>query len=257
MLRVVALSVVGVIASAFVATAAFGGVTPITRAAGVAAVSLKFASVKSDGTLVASQSSGAESATRASQGQFRITFDGSIERCAVASASGAGSTGANTFTFNTKIATKISGSSLYVSLTGQNDGPSDFAFSVILACRGGVVAAGGVTTTTSTTSGSPSLASTLRFATVSSAGALSRTQSYGASSATRASQGQFRVTFDASIAGCAVSAASGAGSTTLNTFTFNTHIATTISGSTLYVSLTGKNDGPADFAFSVILACAS
>ena len=97
----------------------------------------------------------------------------------------------------------------------------------------------------------------VRFATVSSTGSLVAAQSYGAASASRLSNtdGKVKVVFDTSIARCAVSAVSLAGETTSNVFGYQTRIMTAISGSSLYVTMMGKNDVPDIYPFSVVLAC--
>ena len=122
---------------------------------------------------------------------------------------------------------------------------------------GGVVrpGAGGLVKPGAGSATASALDGIIRFATVSSTGSLVAAQSYGAASALRAAQGKFKVVFDASLAGCAVSAASLAGNTSASTYGFDTRIMTVISGSSLYVTLMGQNDGPADYAFSVVLAC--
>ena len=256
--------VLGVVAGGLLATVLAGSGAAATGGS----VGLRFATVNSDGSLVAARSQGAASSLRASVGKFKVVFSAPITRCAVSAASLAGSS-SNTFTFDVKIATFISDSTLYVTLTGRYDGPADFPFSVVLACKetatladtvgaGGIrPGAGGIKPGAAASSTSSVLASMLRFATVDSSGGLLASRSYGAASAMRGSSGKFKIVFDSSLETCAVSAASLAGNTSTNTFTFDVKIATFISGSTLYVTLTGRYDGPADFPFSVVLACAA
>ena len=256
--------VLGVVAGGLLATALAGSGAAATGGS----VGLRFATVNSDGSLVAARSQGAASSLRASVGKFKVVFSAPITRCAVVSAASLAGSSSNTFTFDVKIATFISDSTLYVTLTGRYDGPADFPFSVVLACKetatladtvgaGGIKpGAGGIKPGAAASSTSSVPASTLRFATVNSDGSLLAARSYGAASAARGGQGKFKVVFDSSLETCAVSAASLAGSSS-NTFTFDVKIATFISGSTLYVTLTGRYDGPADFPFSVVLACAA
>lgn len=260
--------VLGVVAGGLLATALAGSGAAATGGS----VGLRFATVNSDGSLVAARSQGAASSLRASVGKFKVVFSAPITRCAVSAASLAGSS-SNTFTFDVKFATFISDSTLYVTLTGRYDGPADFPFSVVLACKetatladtvgaggikpgaGGIKpGAGGIKPGAAASSTSAVLASMLRFATVDSSGGLLASRSYGAASAMRGSSGKFKIVFDSSLETCAVSAASLAGNSS-NTFTFDVKIATFISGSSLYVTLTGRYDGPADFPFSVVLAC--
>ena len=250
--------VLGVVAGGLLATVLAGSGAAATGGS----VGLRFATVNSDGSLVAARSQGAASSLRASVGKFKVVFSAPITRCAVSAASLAGNTSSSTFTFDVKIATFISDSTLYVTLTGRYDGPADFPFSVVLACKetatlADAVGAGGIKPGTAASSTSSVPASTLRFATVNSDGSLLAARSYGAASAARGGQGKFKVVFDSSLETCAVSAASLAGNTSTNTFTFDVKIATFISGSSLYVTLTGRYDGPADFPFSVVLACAA
>jgi len=269
--------VLGVVAGGLLATALAGSGAAATGGS----VGLRFATVNSDGSLVAARSQGAASSLRASVGKFKVVFSAPITRCAVSAASLAGNTSSSTFTYDTQIVTFISDSTLYVTLTGRYDGPADFPFSVVLACKetatladavgaggikpgaGGIKpgaggirpGAGGIRPGAADSSTSAVLASTLRFATVNSDGSLLAARSYGAASALRGGQGKFKIVFDSSLETCAVSAASLAGNTSTTTFTFDVKIATAISGSTLYVTLTGRYDGPADFPFSVVLAC--
>ena len=262
--------VLGVVAGGLLATALAGSGAAATGGS----VGLRFATVNSDGSLVAARSQGAASSLRAAVGKFKVVFSAPITRCAVSAASLAGSTSSSTFTYDTQIVTFISDSTLYVTLTGRYDGPADFPFSVVLACKettalagavgaGGIKpgaggirpGAGGIRPGAADSSTSAVLASTLRFATVNSDGSLLAARSYGAASALRGGQGKFKIVFDSSLETCAVSAASLAGNTSTTTFTFDVKIATAISGSTLYVTLTGRYDGPADFPFSVVLAC--
>lgn len=257
--------VLGVVAGGLLATVLAGSGAAATGGS----VGLRFATVNSDGSLVAARSQGAASSLRASVGKFKVVFSAPITRCAVSAASLAGSTSSSTFTYDTQIVTFISDSTLYVTLTGRYDGPADFPFSVVLACKetatladavgaGGIKpGAGGIKPGTAASSTSSVPASTLRFATVDSSGGLLASRSYGAASAARGGQGKFKVVFDSSLETCAVSAASLAGNTSTTTFTFDVKIVTFISGSSLYVTLTGRYDGPADFPFSVVLACAA
>ena len=121
--------VLGVVAGGLLATVLAGSGAAATGGS----VGLRFATVNSDGSLVAARSQGAASSLRASVGKFKVVFSAPITRCAVSAASLAGSS-SNTFTFDVKIATFISDSTLYVTLTGRYDGPADFPFSVVLAC---------------------------------------------------------------------------------------------------------------------------
>lgn len=130
----VTVSSIVLVASLAAVAAALIGAQALAATAATPSVSLRFATVTSAGSLVAAQSQGAVSAARATRGKFKIIFDDSLSRCAVAAASGAGNTSTNTFTYSTRIATYISGSTLYVTLMGQNDGPADYNFSVVLAC---------------------------------------------------------------------------------------------------------------------------
>ena len=258
--RIAALNTLAV-ALAGIGAASAGAATTVGPAIG-----MRFATVSSTGSLVAAQSLGVTSAQRAAQGKFKVVFDASIERCAVSAASLAGNTSSSTYGYDTRIMTAISGSALYVTLMGRYDGPADYPFSVVLACKqrtvlaqptmGDAVTPGAGGIKPGSGSGTVSaLDGVIRFATVSSSGSLVAAQSYGAASALRAAQGKFKVVFDSSLAGCAVSAASLAGSTSASTYGFSTRIMTVISGSSLYVTLMGQNDGPADYPFSVVLAC--
>ena len=229
-----------------------GPTTPV--AADTGEQPIRFATVSSTGVLKATLSYGAATAMRAAQGKYKIAFSSSLTRCAVSAASLAGTTSSNTYTWSTRIATAISGSSLYVTTMGRNDGPADYPFSVVLACRPATAITGPTPITQNPVPGSTS-EQPIRFATVSSTGVLKATLSYGATSAMHAAQGKYKITFSSSLTRCAVSAASLAGTTSSNTYTWSTRIATAISGSSLYVTTMGRNDVPADFPFSVVLAC--
>ena len=242
-----------------------GAAIAATRAA--AAIDVRFATVTSAGELVAAQSSGATSAMRATQGKFKIVFDSPITRCAVSSAAVSGTTSASSYQYIKGLVTVISGSTLYVELMSAN-GPADYPFSVVLACKGtlattvpkpGTVLKPGSRPVLPGKAGpgtrpTTALDNTIRFATVTAAGELVAAQSYGATSALRATQGKFKIVFDASIAGCAVSAASVSGTTSASNYQYIKGLVTVISGSSLYVELMSAS-GPTDYPFSVVLAC--
>lgn len=117
--RIAALTTLAVVLAGIGAASA-GAATTVGPALGV-----RFATVSSTGSLVAAQSYGAASAVRAAQGKFKVVSDASL----------AGNTSSNTYGYDTRIMTAISGSSLYVTLMGRHDGPADYPFSVVLACN--------------------------------------------------------------------------------------------------------------------------
>ena len=248
-----------VVASLLAVAAALTTGAGAASAAVTPTVTIKFAAVSSTGSLLTAQSNGATSALRAAQGKYKIVFDSSIERCAVSAASLAGNTSTNTYGYDTRIMTYISGSSLYVTLMSANDGPGDYSFSVVLACKSSVVSVtptpGKVVVTTPTNGTVTTPTYQVWFATVSATGALQASQSLHATSASRAAQGKFKIVFDTSITKCAVASASLSGNSSTNVYGYDTRIMTYISGSTLYVTLMSKSDGPGDYPFSVLLAC--
>ncbi len=229
--------------------------TPASSLSATSTVTVKMAAVSSTGVLDLTRSYGATSAIRQAQGKYKITFASSITTCAVSTASGAASTSINGLTWNTRIATLISGSYLYITAMGENNGPKDYPFSVLLACRPPTAGVPAAPITPVPVPGSTSK-QPIRFATVSSTGVLDARRSYGATSAMRAAQDKYKITFSASIKRCAVSTASLAGTTSINGLTWNTPLATLVAGSYLYVTAMGENNGPKDYPFSVVLACA-
>ncbi len=216
------------------------------------------ATVNSDGSLVKSRSSGAVSVLHPSVGKYRITFNRSLSRCAISTASLAGNT-TTSFGWNNRIMATTSGSNLYLTLQGENDGPADFASSVVLACSASATGVGTVTPVLpgpGSGSGTTTTAMPMMYATVSATGALQRTRSLGATAVVHTYPGKYRITFSRSVARCALSVASLAGNTT-SSFGWDNRIMLTTSGQYVYATLQGKNDGPSDYAFSVILACTS
>ncbi len=225
---------------------------------GTSSPQILFATVQSDGTLSKAQSQGATGVEHTAQGKYKITFNRSLSRCSASAASLAGDQTGSVFGWNNQIMLSLSGSSVYATLQGMYDGPADYAFSVILACKPlptadlsppKVVAppkgAGG--TSTSTTN--------LLFATVQSNGALTKSRSEGAVSVEHTAQGKYKITFNRSLSRCSASAASLAGDQTGSVFGWNNQIMLSLSGSSVYATLQGMYDGPADYAFSVILTC--
>ena len=106
--------------------------TAATTAA--AAVTLRYATVTDAGALVAARSSGATSAARATQGKFKVVFDSPITACAVSAASVGGTSSATSYRTISGLVTYVSESTLYVELMSAN-GPTDYPFSVVLACN--------------------------------------------------------------------------------------------------------------------------
>ncbi len=226
---------------------------------GTSSPQVLFATVQSDGTLTTSRSEGAVSVVHPTTGKYKITFNRSLSRCSASAASLGGNQNASTFGWDNKIMLSLSTSAVYATLQGQNDGPSDYAFSVILTCRplpGAdlsppkvVVApakgAGG--TTTSTTN--------LLFATVQSDGTLTTSRSEGAVSVVHPTTGKYKITFNRSLSRCSASAASLGGNQNASTFGWDNKIMLSLSTSAVYATLQGQNDGPSDYAFSVILTC--
>ncbi len=226
---------------------------------GTSSPPILFATVSADGTLSKARSQGATGVEHPTTGKYRISFDRSLSRCSVSSASLAGDQTTSVFGWNNKIMLSLSGSSVYATLQGQNDGPSDYAFSVILTCKPlptadlsppkaiGAPPKGAGGTSTSTTN--------LLFATVQSNGALTKSRSEGAVSVEHPTTGKYRISFNRSLSRCSVSSASLAGDQTTSVFGWNNKIMLSLSGSSVYATLQGQNDGPSDYAFSVILTC--
>ncbi len=246
---------------------ALGGATaPLaaTGASGHATSSgpvLLTATLESDGSLVRSRSTGAVSVSHPTTGRYRVTFNRSLARCAVATASLAGNTSTNTYGWQHRIMAATSGSNLYLTLQGKDDAPADFASSAVLACSSAVTGVGAnPPVLPGAAPGVITAAMPIMYATISSKGTLERTRSLGATSVLPsggAFGGKYRITFNRSVARCAVTAASLAGDTTRTTFGWDNRIMLTTSGKYVYATLQGKNDGPSDYPFSVILACAS
>lgn len=234
-------------AAALASGAAFAAIAAPTVSPGTPAAKQQlWARVSSGGSL--SAGNGATAASRPAAGDYRVTFERSVKRCALTATMIVSPT-SNTYEMVGGIeAVAVSDRTVRVVTYNDNSGPVSNDFHLVVNCK----PAPSVPSSSGGDSGDGTAsASTTRWARVDSGGSL--TANSGVASASRSVDGDYRVRFDEPVEDCALTA------TMLGTSSSYHQIggieAMTVSAKVVRVVTYNQNSGPASKAFHLVATC--